>query len=601
MFHGHIDRMVSGLNYKLDHKNISSRVMLPWLWREYLRKYTFRIVVAVLFVTIQGSLLGLLSFMVGPMFDDVLLKGSHSALFLLGLLVFGIFCTRGVTGFIHRLIMVWVGERVKLQLQDDLMRHVLTLDTMFFEANPPGNLIARILDDSQAIKSLWSNLISPAARDILSIVSLLVVLVYIDWLWTIVTCAGIPLLVGPIYLLQKQVRRQSLNERTAVADTVIRLDEIFHGIHAIKLNIQEVIQTGRFLEAALRLRRATIRVAASNAGVPFMVDLVAGIGFMGMLLLGGSEVISGEKTVGQFMSFFTATVLLFDPLRRLGALFTTWQNIKVSMERIHVMLDVKPSILAPAKPVKTPPDIASGDIEFRNVTFNFDSLPVFDNLSFVAKAGKMTALVGPSGAGKTTVLNLLTRILDPQAGRILVGGTDISTLDLVTLRNMYAVVAQDSGIFDETIRHNILLGNPGASEEELNAAIEASHVRQFSDTLKHGLEQPCGPRGSNLSGGQRQRIAIARALLRNAPVLLLDEPTAALDAKSEALVQSAIDALETDRTIIVIAHRMATVRNSDHILVLDEGGITEQGNHDSLLQNNGLYAAYYNQQIRMND
>ncbi|MCY4260417.1 MAG: ABC transporter ATP-binding protein, partial [Rhodobacteraceae bacterium] len=365
--------------------------------------------------------------------------------------------------------------------------------------------------------------------------------------------------------------------------------------------IQEQSQIGRIINAAIRLRRSTVRVAAGSAGVPLLVDIVAGIGFMGMLLLAGSEVIAGEKTVGQFMSFFTATVLLFDPLRRMGTLFPAWQNIKVSMERIHALLDMHPTILTPPAPIRAPLDIATGDIEFRNVSFNFDNLMVVRNLTFVAKAGKMTALVGPSGAGKTTILKLLTRILDPHSGQILIGGTDIQTLDLNDLRNLIAVVAQDAGIFDESIRQNVLLGNPAASDGELEAAITAAHVKPFTDKLANGLDSPCGPRGSNLSGGQRQRVAIARALLRRAPILLLDEPTAALDSESEALVQEAIDTLESDRTILVIAHRLSTVQNADNILVLDDGRIREQGSHETLLNKSGLYASYYNRQQLFNE
>ncbi|MCY4261611.1 MAG: ABC transporter transmembrane domain-containing protein, partial [Rhodobacteraceae bacterium] len=227
------------MDYTLTHQPLPTGQAASWLWGDYLGKHTWRILLATFFVTVQGSLLGLLSYLIGPMFDNVLLNGSRDALVWLGLAVFGIFCLRGFAGFFHRIIMEWVGERVKLQLQDNLMRHILTLDAMFFEVNPPGNLISRVLNDSAAIKALWANFISPLARDVLAIISLLVVLISIDWIWTLVTCAGIPLLVGPILLVQKHVRRYSMTQMTAVADTTIRLDEIFHGIHAIKLNIQE--------------------------------------------------------------------------------------------------------------------------------------------------------------------------------------------------------------------------------------------------------------------------------------------------------------------------------------------------------------------------
>ena len=543
-------------------------------------------------------MLGLLSYLIGPMFDDVLVDKNNTGLYYLGLLIFFVFSFRGISGLLQRIIMVSVGVRVKMQLQRDLMNHVLALDSLFFETNPPGNLMARILGDSEQIKTLWAGLISPTARDLISIISLLVVSISIDWVWTLMACTGIPLLVGPIIFVQKRVRKTTRVERSAAAAITIRLDEIFHGIRTIKLNIQEARQIARFLTEALRARRASVRIAASEAGVPALVDIVAGLGFMFMLMLGGTDVINGEKTIGQFMSFFTATVLLFDPLKRLSAIFARWQVTKVSMERIYSMFEFHPTITSPAKPVEPTQAIETGDIEINNVSFKYGQLPVFKNLSFIAKSSETTALVGPSGAGKTTIFNLITRMVDPISGQILIGGMDIQNLDLAELRNLFAVVAQDSGIFDESIKDNILLGNIGATEDEVIAAADAAHVTAFSQNLPKGLDSPCGPRGSNLSGGQRQRVAIARALLRNAPILLLDEPTSSLDAKSEELVQSAINNLAVNRTIIVIAHRLSTVREANNIIVLDEGNVVEMGTHETLMEQVGLYSALYRSQLK---
>ena len=372
----------------------------------------------------------MLSYLIGPMFDEVFLNANYAALYFLGIGVLFVFAVRGTSGFVQRVVMTSVGERVKLELQRDLMRHVLTLDTMFFEANPPGNLMERVIGDAGTIRSVWSGLLAPAIRDVISLISLLIVSMSIDIVWTLLALAGIPILVFPVLFVQRLTRRSSLRERNTASAITVRLDEIFHGIHAIKLNIQENLQVGRFLNAARDNRRAAVRTEAGRASVPALVDIVAGMGFLGILILGGHEVIEGEKTIGQFMSFFTATVLLFDPLKRLGQIAAAWQVLKVSLERVHVLIEASPSIQNPAKPVPPPADVSHSDIVFENVDFEFDDYPVLRNLSFRIRSGKMTALVGPSGTGKTTVFNLITRILDPKSGRITIGGQDIRELDL---------------------------------------------------------------------------------------------------------------------------------------------------------------------------
>ena len=315
---------------------------------------------------------------------------------------------------------------------------------------------------------------------------------------------------------------------------------------------------------------------------------MTGVGFLGVLVFGGAEIIAGDKTIGQFMSFFTAMSLAFEPLRRLGLMSGQWQTAAASIERIQAILNEKPTLISPANP-KAPP-IAAPEIKLIDVALNYGDLPVLRGTSFTAAAGKTTALVGASGAGKSTIFNVLTRLVDPASGSVTIDDTANTEMSLPDLRGLFSVVSQDAALFDETLRDNILLGRTNVSDTDLAHVLDAAHVSDFLAQMPGGLDSPAGPRGSNLSGGQRQRIAIARALLRDTPVLLLDEATSALDTKSEAIVQNALESLSNGRTTLVIAHRLSTVRNAHSIVVMDQGRVVDQGTHDELLARGGIYA-----------
>jgi ABC-type multidrug transport system fused ATPase/permease subunit len=367
-----------------------------------------------------------------------------------------------------------------------------------------------------------------------------------------------------------------------------RLDEVFHGINAVKLNGLEAYQSARYDALSDSRVRAEVRAASGQAAVPALIDIMTGVGFLGVVIFGGAEIIAGEKTVGQFMSFFTAMSLAFEPLRRLGLMSGQWQMAAASIERLQGILHEVPALTSPAHPQPAP--MAAPTITLADVTLGYGDLPVLKGTSFTAKAGQTTALVGASGAGKSTVFNVLTRLIDPAGGHVTIDGTDTTSLALADLRGLISVVSQDSALFDETLRENILLGRTDISDAALHAALDAAHVTDFLGQLPNGLDSPAGPRGSNLSGGQRQRVAIARALLRDTPILLLDEATSALDTKSEAIVQSALEKLSAGRTTLVIAHRLSTVRNADQIVVMDQGRVVDHGTHDTLLENGGIYA-----------
>ncbi|WP_417274193.1 ABC transporter ATP-binding protein [Celeribacter halophilus] len=569
-----------------------SRVLIRWLWRDYLRAHLGYVIIALVLMSLEGAMLGALSYLIKPMFDKVLVAGHSDALMWVALAVFGVFSLRAIASFGQRVIMSRVGQKVSAKLQGDLVAHMLTLDGRFFQDNPPGTLIERTRGDSSAAASVWSMVLSVAARDMVSLISLLAVAISVDWRWTLIAVAGAPLLALPIHVLQNIVRRTSRRARAASARVSTRLDEIFHGATTIKLSGTERREADRFEGEINEFVDEQIKSVAGQAGIPALMDLVAGLGFFGVLLYGGQQIIEGTKTVGEFMSFFTAMALVFEPLRRLGNVSGAWQAARASLERLYAIFAERPAITSPAKPAPLPVPAASADIRFENVEFAYADAPVLRGTSFTAEAGKTTALVGASGAGKSTLFHLMTRLADPVKGQITIGGLATTRLALAELRGLYSVVSQDALLFDESLRDNVLMGAE-VDEAQLKAALKAAHVEDFISTLDHGMDTPVGPRGSGLSGGQRQRVAIARAVLRNRPILLLDEATSALDAQSEKIVQNALESLSKGRTTLVIAHRLSTIRNADKIVVMDKGRVVDEGTHDELLARGGLYADLY--------
>ena len=566
-----------------------------WLWRRYLVSYWPWLVLALLLMAIEGGTLGLFAAMMQPMFDDIFVKGQTASLWFVGFGVLGIFIARAFTSVSQRVILTRINETSSGAIRADLLAHVMQLDGSFHQSNPPGTLIERVQGDVGAVGTVWGGLITGLGRDLISVIALFSVALWVDWRWTLIALVGVPLLIAPSLLVQRFIRNRARLSREIAGRMSTRLDEVFHGIAPIKLNGLEPYQSARY-GALIRQRIHTeTRAALGQAAIPGLIDIMTGIGFLGVLFYGGSEIIAGDKTVGQFMSFFTAISLAFEPLRRLGNISGVWQSAAASIERIRALLALRPTLLSPANPTALPPGAPT--IALNNIHMGYGDLGVLHGVSFTAEAGQTTALVGASGAGKTTIFSLLTRLADAQSGTVTINGVASTALDLTALRGLFSVVTQDALLFDESLRDNILLGRD-VSADHLAAVLRAAHVADFLPALPAGLDSPAGPRGSNLSGGQRQRVAIARALLRNTPVLLLDEATSALDTKSESIVQNALEQLAQGRTTLVIAHRLSTVRNADKIVVLDKGRVADQGTHDELLARGGLYADLYTMQFK---
>lgn len=574
----------------------SSAHLLSWLWRKYLHKHLWLLLAALAFMALEGSMLGALSWMMGPMFDQVFVAGDHGAIWWVGGAILAIFIVRAIASVGQKVLLALISQRSAADMRTEMLDHLMDQDSSFHQTHPPGFLIQRVQADVEAVGQVWNAIITGAGRDLVSLVILMGVAISVDWQWALVACIGTPIMVLPSAIVQKFVRRRAREARDSGAKLATRLDEVFHGIIPVKLNRLERYQSTRYRDLTDNLVRAEVKAKLGAASIPGLIDIMAGVGFLGVLVFGGAEIIAGEKTIGEFMSFFTAIGFAFEPLRRLGSVTGIWQNAAAAIERIKELLDFQPTLLSPAMPKPLPK--GTPEVRLENIHLSYGETKVLNGATLVAPAGKTTALVGASGAGKSTVFNLLTRLVDPQMGKVLIEDTAATDLSLSDLRGLFSVVSQDAALFDETLRENILLGRTDVSDAQLDDVLKAGHVQDFLPKLADGLETPVGPRGSALSGGQRQRVAIARALLRNTPVLLLDEATSALDAQSEKVVQEALDKLAQGRTTLVIAHRLSTVRNADKIVVMDKGRVVDEGTHDELLDRGGIYAELHALQFK---
>ena len=571
--------------------------LISWFMRQYVKPYSGVLFFALIFMTVEGSMMGLLSYSVKMLFDNVFMSGSNDDTLFVGFFIFFIFSLRALSGFVQRLLLSSAGQKISKKVQYNIVIHMLNLSNDFFYKNAPGLLIERVRGDTQKIVEMLSLVLMTIGRDGVAFVSLIMVAVIIDWTWALLAFVGAPLLIIPILILQKWIRLTAMKSRNADGENTTQLDEIFHGINAIKLNNAEVFESKRFEKVLEITRKIKFRMESGMAGMPAIIDLVAAFGFFAVMVFGGGEIISGQKTVGEFMSFFTAMALIFEPLRRLSNVAGCSQVALASMDKLYCIFSENSTIAQLEAPTPITQISSKLNISFENVSFYYGKKSILSDISFNCDPGKLLAIVGASGAGKTTILNLIPRLIDPSTGNIFIGGIDTKMLGLKELRNLISVVSQESSLFDNTIRSNIIMGSKLKSDSELNEVLSDSFVEEFLPNLPNGLDTHVGPRGANISGGQRQRILIARALFRDKPILILDEPTSSLDSKSEKVIESALDKLAHGRTTIVVAHRLSTIMNADRILVLKSGVIVEVGSHKELLSNGSYYRELVNSQL----
>ncbi|MBL8790389.1 MAG: ATP-binding cassette domain-containing protein [Rhizobiales bacterium] len=501
-------------------------------------------------------------------------------------------CLLAVGSAVRFYYVTWIGERVVADVRDALFRHLTLLTPSFYEVQKTGEVISRLTADTTQIKSAFSSTASIALRNIVMLAGALAMMIYTSPRLSGLAALAIPLIVLPLVLYGRKVRSLSRLAQDTLADSAAFAQERLSAISTVQSNTQEASTNQSFAAATRTAFDAAAKRTFARGVLTFLIIQVALGAIVGLLWFGARDVMAGRLSGGTLSQFVLYAVFAASSLGQLSEVYGEIQLAAGAAERISELLREEPGITSPAKPVEMPKP-GKGLVSFRNVTFHYPTRPeanILDDLSFEARPGEVVAIVGPSGAGKTTIFALLQRFYDPQKGTISIDGVALPTADLTQMRNTIATVPQDPVIFSGSVAENIRFGRPGADMAEVEAAAVAARADGFIRALPQGYDTPLGERGVTLSGGQRQRVAIARAILRNAPILLLDEATSALDAESEQLIQQALETITQHRTTLVIAHRLATVRNANRILVLDQGKLVAQGTHGALIESNELYA-----------
>ena len=510
----------------------------------------------------------------------------YAALFL------GLFLVRGMSSFLSVFALESVAAKVVQDLRQEMFARLMRIPAPAYDNVSSGSLISRVTFDAQQVTDAATHAVTSIVRDSVAALGLIVWMLWIDWKLTCIALATAPAVIAVVVHFSRRLRRMSHGVQQTMGDVTHVLQESIEGHKVVKVFSGQAYETRRFAGAARRVRQFQVKFAAAAAATAPIAQMITAGALAVILLLSARRFADGAIAISDFVSFFTAMALLFSPLKRLTSVNARVQKGIAAAASVFALVDSPVEVDGGSVRIGR----ADGRIELESVTFRYhdDEQPVLDSVSIAIAPGETVALVGPSGSGKTTIAGLIPRFHDPETGEVRLDGTGLRDLTLESLRANVALVSQDIVLFDDTVAANIAYGaTAGAPREAVAAAARAAHAMEFVETMPHGLDTLIGERGMKLSGGQRQRLAIARAILKDAPVLILDEATSSLDSESERYIQEAVETLREGRTTIVIAHRLSTIEGADRIIVMDQGRIEDTGTHAELLERSALYAGLY--------
>jgi subfamily B ATP-binding cassette protein MsbA len=591
---------------------------------EHLRPYLPLLILGVLLIAVMGTTDGLAAFAIKPALDVVLnphstvqklalfkLPGTEHVVYLNSFVpsrihhvwsVFAVallllFLIKGVAEFFGSTLIQYVGLSSVTDLRNKVYSKVVQQPVGFFEHNPVGRVMSAVISDIEQMRSAFSDWLADFFRQVFSLIAFVLVLLFIDWRMAVGSAVLIPLVVWPIGKLGRRIRRSSEKSRSRLADLSQILEETVSGNRVVKAFGMEGFEIGKFRAASRNLLRENMRWIRALAATSPLMDILGAVVISVILLYARGEIKIGRMTIGSFGAFTFALFKAYEPVKRIGNIYQLFLQAVGISSQVFAFLDL-PEEAMDAPGARALAGFAES-IEFDGASFAYDGGPlILKGVDLRVPAGAVVAIVGSSGAGKTTLVNLLPRFYTPTAGSVRIDGHDLRNVTLRTLREQMAIVTQETILFNDTIWNNLCYGRPDMPEERVIAAAKAAHAHEFITQMSRGYQTVVGDRGQRLSGGQRQRLAIARALLKDAPILILDEATSELDSESEMLVQGALNNLMTGRTVFVIAHRLSTIRRADRIAVLDGGTIRELGTHEELLARGGVYARLYEMQFR---
>ena len=560
------------------------------------KSHSMRFVFAAICMLVVGAMQASLALVSKPAIDEIFMSKNMAALQWIPFAVIGIFLLKSACTYGQVILMSSIGLRIVADLRKKLYERIQVQSLSFFTQHPTGLLMSRITNDVMSVQSASSEAITALIKDTFTLLCLIGVIFYTDWQLALIAMIVFPVTVYPISRFGKKMRKVTTSTQITMGTLSSLLQETISGTRIVKAFGMEKYETERFGAENERLFKLNMRTVSINAIASPMMEFLGGLGIAAVIFYGGYNVVAGTSTPGTFFSFLAAVLMLYEPVKRLTNVNNSINQGIAGADRIFSIIDRRPDIEDSPNAVDLPP-IREG-ITLENVTFRYEETPVLKNINLSIRAGETLAIVGMSGGGKTTLVNLIPRFYDVTEGRVLIDGYDVRDVTTKSLRDHIAIVTQQTILFNDAVRNNIAYGDIERTEEEIINAAKAANAHDFIMRLPKGYDSNIGELGTKLSGGEKQRISIARALLKDAPILILDEATSSLDTEAEIEVQEALDNLMKGRTTLVIAHRLSTIRKADRIIAIVSGQIVEEGTHEVLLAKKGEYYRLYNLQFK---